>query len=84
MALAISQAENGTRKCSRDNAGLNRDGSVDYGIFMINGYWHRHQATPAQLKDCLINIKVAKAIYDKQGWTPWVVYNTGSYKKFLR
>lgn len=84
MALAISQGENGTRQCDRDNAGLNKDGTTDYGVFMVNGYWHRNKATPEQLKDCLINIKVAKVIYDKQGWSPWVVYKTGVYKKYLR
>ena len=91
MALAISQAENGTRQCDRDNTGLNPDGTVDYGVFMVNGYWHRDKASAEQLKDCMTNIKVAKQIYDhwKQkpnhtGWEPWSVYKSGKYKQYVR
>lgn len=83
MALAISQAENGTRQCDRDNKGLNKDGTVDYGVFMINGYWHRNKATPEQLKDCLKNIQVAYEIFKQQGWSPWTVYKTKAYIKYL-
>lgn len=83
MALAVSQAENGTRKCDRDNKGLNKDGTHDIGVFMINAYWQRNRATDKELRDCLTNIRVAKQIFDEQGWSPWVAYWNGSYKKYL-
>ncbi len=83
MALAISQAENGTRRCDRDNKGTNKDGSTDIGVFQINAHAHRNKATPEQLRDCLTNILVAKQIFDRQGWSPWVVYKTGAYKRYL-
>lgn len=83
IALAVSQAENGTRKCDRDNKGLNKDGTYDVGVFMINAHYHRNKATDSQLRDCLTNILVAKQIYDRQGWNPWVAYKNGLYKKFL-
>lgn len=82
MALAVSQAENGTRECDRTH--VNKDGTVDYGIFMINGYWHRYKATPEQLKDCITNIKVAYQIYKSSDWNLWSAYKNGSYRKFLR
>lgn len=77
MALAISQAENGTRACDRVH--LNKDGSKDIGVFQINTV----HTPKGNLYDCKDNIKVAYAIYLKQGWSPWVAYKNGSYKKFL-
>jgi hypothetical protein len=83
MALAVSLAENGTRQCDRDNAGTNKDGSTDIGVFQINAHAHRNKATADQLRDCRVNIHVAKQIYDASGWNPWVVYQTGTYKRFI-
>lgn len=83
MALAISQAENGSRRCDRVSP-VNTNGSVDIGIFQINATAHRAKASIDQLKDCTINIKIAKQIFDRQGWSPWVTYNNGSYKKYER
>ena len=81
MALAVSQAENGTRVCSRVSK-PNTNGSVDIGVFQINASAHRNKASIEELKDCVTNIKVAKQIFDSSGWHPWVVYQTGSYKRF--
>lgn len=84
MALAISQAENGTRQCDRDNKGLNHDGTVDYGVFMINAYWQRNRGYSAeQLKDCKINIKVAYEIFKESKWTMWSTFHNKHYLKFL-
>lgn len=77
MALAISQAENGTRRCDRTHQ--NNDGSFDTGIFQINSV----HAKKGNLRDCTDNIKVAYQIYKASGWNPWVVYQTGAYKKYL-
>ena len=77
MALAISQAENGRRDCTRTHK--NNNGSVDVGIFQLNSV---HEAKGNRF-DCTENIKIAKQIFDRQGWSPWVVYQTGAYKKFL-
>ena len=83
IALAVSQAENGSRACDRVSR-PNRDGSVDIGVFQVNSNAHKAKATPDELKDCLTNIKVAKQIYDKSGWFPWVVYRTKSYLSYLK
>lgn len=84
MALAISQAENGTRQCDRDNKGLNPGGTVDYGVFMLNDYWQRHRGTVEQFKDCETNIRIAYEIYKDSGWKMWSVYKNKSYIKYLR
>lgn len=76
MALAISQAENGTRQCDREGK------TKDHGIFQINQV-HLNRWTIEQLKDCTENIKIAHLLFHEQGWTPWVAYTNGSYKKYL-
>lgn len=49
----------------------NKDGSVDVGMFQINQYWHGHRG---DLTDIEENVRVAKEIYDEQGWNPWICY----------
>ena len=76
MAIAIAKAESGLR-CEAVN--VNRGGSVDKGVFQLNSV---HTAK-GNLDDCLEGIKIAKVIYDRQGWSPWVAYTNKSYKRFL-
>ena len=78
MALAISQAENGTRACGRIGV------TKDIGVFQIAPQFHYNKVERIDdLKDCLINIRVAKRIYDASGWHAWSVYKSGIYKKYL-
>lgn len=81
MALAISWAENGSRKCDRVSK-PNSNGTFDYGVFQLNSIHLKKGYTEAQFKDCLTNILVAKQIFDRQGWEPWVAYKNGSYKRY--
>jgi hypothetical protein len=82
--LAILKAENGTHECTRNNKGLNRNGSVDYGLAQIND-----RATPGytveQLMDCKTNIDIAYLKYKGRKYTfgAWSAYNSGAYKKHL-
>lgn len=41
------------------------------------------QLTKEQMFNPEENIKYAKLLYDKYGFTPWTAYKNGSYKKFL-
>lgn len=41
------------------------------------------QLTMEQMKIPEENIKYAKLLYDKYGWTPWSCFNSGAYKKYL-
>jgi hypothetical protein len=81
MALAVSQAENGTRECDR-RGGLNSNGTYDWGVFQLNEIHLKKGYTLHDFKDCLTNIRIAKAIYDRQGWLPWSAYKNNSWRKY--
>lgn len=83
--IAILKAENGTHECTRDNKGLNRNGSIDVGLAQIN--WNPKYNPPYtldQLRDCKFNLDIALKKIENRGFQPWVVYNKGIYKKFLK
>lgn len=79
MALSISWSENGTRQCDRYQ--VNRDKSIDYGIFQINSTHINKEWKLADLIDCHQNIQYAYQIFKSSGWYPWTVYKSGAYKK---
>lgn len=69
----------------RDNAGLNRDGSVDYGLMQINSIHADMVGGDLEsLRDPEVNIRVAYSL-SRGGtdWTPWSAYNNGKYLKWL-
>lgn len=79
MALAVSQAENGTRECGRIGV------TGDIGIFQIAPQFHYNKVKQIDdLKDCLTNIRVAKQIRNASGWSAWSVYKSGAYKQYLK
>jgi hypothetical protein len=80
--IAVLKAENGTHECTRDNRGLNRNGSVDIGLAQINwGPWSPH--TFEQLQDCKYNLDVALSMYARRGFQPWYAYTKGAYLKHM-
>jgi hypothetical protein len=80
--IAILKAENGTHECTRDNRGLNRNGSVDVGLAQIN--WSKSSPYSfEQLQDCKFNLDIALRKIEYRGFQPWVAYNKGTYKKHL-
>lgn len=81
LALAVSQAENGTRQCDRMNVNTNK--TVDIGIFQINTVHLKKGYTLSDLIDCKKNVDIAYKIYKQQGFAPWVAYTNKSYRKFL-
>lgn len=83
MALAISQAENGTRQCDRVSP-ANKNGTHDTGVFQINDVHLKKGYTREQFKDCDINIQIAYDIFKASGWHAWSTYKNKSYIKFLR
>jgi len=68
-----------------NNAGLNGDGSVDYGLMQINSI-HADMVggNLDLLYDPEVNIKIAYSL-SKGGtdWTPWSSYNNGKYREHL-
>lgn len=83
-AYAICMAESGGI-AHRDNAGLNRDGSVDYGLMQINSIHADMVAGDLErLRDPATNIKIAYSLSKGgQDWTPWSAYNNGKYLQWL-
>ena len=53
-------------------------------LFQINTAHLKKGYTLNQLADCHTNIDIAYDIYKAQGWSPWVAYKNGAYKKFLK
>lgn len=81
VALAVQHAENGTMQC--DRFGINKNGTIDVGLFQINSVHLKKGYTLSDLADCRKNVDIAFELFKAQGWTPWVAYNNGSYKKFM-
>lgn len=80
--IAVLKGENGTHECTRDNRGLNRNGSVDIGLAQIN--WRPGSPyTFEQLQDCKFNLDVALSMYARRGFQPWYAYTKGSYLKHM-
>jgi hypothetical protein len=82
--VAVLKAENGTHECTRDNRGLNKNGSVDVGLAQIN--WNPLYNPPytiENLRDCEFNLDIALKKYEARGFQPWYAYTKGAYKRFL-
>jgi hypothetical protein len=69
QAMKIAQCESSLRP---DATHTNSNGSVDCGLFQINSI---HGYDCEELKDVEFNVKIAKKLYDKSGWQPWVCRN---------
>ena len=77
VMIAIAHAESGFNRFARN---VNRNGSVDRGIFQLNSI---HGFDEEWLTVTENNLIAARKIYDKQGLQAWSAYNNGSYKKYL-
>lgn len=89
--MAIMQAENRACDPAIDNAGLNYDSSVDYGLFQVNSIHADMVGGDLEsLRNPEVNIRVAYGIYvgalkaQGDGWKAWSTYNNGDYLQFLQ
>lgn len=67
MAVRIAKCESGMRANAFN--GKNRNGSWDAGVMQINSI---HGYSKEYLFDVDNNLKVARKLYNRQGWRPWV------------
>lgn len=78
-AVAIALAESGGNNLATNR---NDNGSTDYGLWQINSV-HTDILKIGDWRNPTDNAKMAKKVFDKQGWSAWVVYDTGRYKDFM-
>lgn len=86
MAMAIMQAENTSCDPSIDNAGMNSDGSVDYGLFQVNSI-HADMVggNLESLRTPAVNVKIAYSLsHDGTNWSAWSTYKNGKYLRYLK
>ena len=67
-ALRVAHCES---RLDQSKIHTNTDGSLDVGLFQINQKWHERRGNAYDLDE---NVRIAKEIYDEQGWNPWVCY----------
>lgn len=86
IALAESGGNSGTDTVQ---SGLdpNRQNEYSIGLFQVNYKAHKPMLdemgiSEADLRDPLINAKVALKIYQMQGWQAWGAYTNGSYLRY--
>ena len=78
VMLAIAKAESGLKEKAKNKV------SSAKGVFQIlsGSTWHDY-GCKGEIYEWKDNTKCALKIMHRSGFTPWEVYNTGSYKKFL-
>lgn len=69
-ALMIAQRESGLNP-----GAVNYNGGY-YGLFQLSRYWHEQLANSmgyqwSQITDPYVNARVARALYNQTGWSPW-------------
>lgn len=79
-AIWVANCESGLRKDAINKA--NNNGTTDYGVFQINSV-HIKRYGKDFTTDWQENVRVAKKIYDAQGFTPWVCAKSIGEKNYL-
>lgn len=85
ILVPIAKRESGGRYWI-NNAGLNKDGSVDHGLFQINDVWRGDPDIQrigwGKRYDPVANAEMAKVVLQKQGLKAWATY-TGMDDKYI-
>ena len=69
--VCIAKAESGLNE-TKVNSVLNRNGTVDYGLFQINSIWlDECGVEPRDLLDAYVNIACASNIFKQRGFYAW-------------
>jgi hypothetical protein len=76
---AIALAESGGRT---DVINVNKGGSVDHGVWQINDS-NDYALAIGDWRDPGVNARMAYAVFKKQGYGAWSVFNHGTYAQYL-
>lgn len=77
IAVAVALAESGG-----DTTAVNPAGLKDHGLWQINGV-HKTLLASGDWRDPYANARMAKAVWDGQGWRGWTVYKSGAYFAYM-
>lgn len=82
IMTAIALGESGGRT---DITHKNNDahGSTDYGLWQINDYWNADILRSGDWRNPADNARMARAVFEKQGYQAWSVYKQRTYAKHL-
>ena len=79
-AVAVALAEsNGDTNARNVNAG----GSVDRGVWQINGYWHSEVSDAQAYDPAQAAVAAYRISSGGSDWTPWSTWGNGRYRLFL-
>lgn len=80
-AVAVSLAESGGNP-GINNAGMNSNGTVDYGLWQINSV---HGPDLGEIYDPYVNAEWAFKVFTGRNrtWAPWSAYNNGAYARHM-
>lgn len=79
-AIGVAKCESGLRKKAFN--GANKNGTADYGVFQVNSV-HEKRFGQGFMIDWKENVRVAKKIFDEQGFRPWVCAKSIGEKNYL-
>lgn len=82
IMTAIALAESGG---ITDNTNHNSDAhrSTDYGVWQINDYWNASILRSGDWRNPADNARMAKMVFDQQGYQAWSVFKSGKYSQYL-
>lgn len=82
VAIAVFRAESGLRE---DAINVNTNGSVDVGVAQINSvHFKKEGCSLKEVATMKGNIDCAYKIYKASGWSPWVVFQKGTFLSNLK
>lgn len=83
ISVAVALAESGGQT-TVTHKNSDKYGSVDYGVWEINGYWHADLLARGNWSDPAYNAKMAYIIKTTRGgWSQWSTFNSGSFFKHM-
>ena len=87
MAVAIAKCESGLNPSRIGDGHLRfeKDGRLfgaSYGVFQVRDLPGRFD-DPDKMLNAEENIKWAKSLFDRSGWTPWSCYTNSGYERFI-
>lgn len=77
ISVAVALAESGG-----DTEAVNAAGLKDHGLWQINGV-HKDLLAKEDWRDPYANARMAKAVWNGQGWRGWTQYKNGAYFAFM-